>query len=177
NYIMTSKALMFDRMNLQAGDIIEVENPKHETFHALRVWISPQLLATLSASKHAGYPQRIFEVGDVVIPDPMRENKARDERHLAFAIAGRGVTLTDGMAVLKTLASQFGVEVTYQPLEHPSLIQGRSAKIYSKLGELGIIGEVHPAVLQNFELKVPVVICELDLSHLKRCFEECRKAS
>ncbi|MGB9785908.1 MAG: phenylalanine--tRNA ligase subunit beta [Infirmifilum sp.] len=177
NYIMTSKALMFDRMNLPAGDIIEVENPKHETFHALRVWISPQLLATLSASKHAGYPQRIFEVGDVVIPDPMRENKARDERHLAFAIAGRGVTLTDGMAVLKTLASQFGVEVTYQPLEHPSLIQGRSAKIYSKLGELGIIGEVHPAVLQNFELKVPVVICELDLSHLKRCFEECRKAS
>ncbi|MEZ0346427.1 MAG: phenylalanine--tRNA ligase subunit beta [Infirmifilum sp.] len=177
NYIMTNKDLMFGRMNLPSGSLIEVENPKHEMYHALRTWIIPQLLATLEASKHAGYPQRIFEAGDVVIPDLTHENRARDERHLAYAIAGKGVTLTDGLAVLKALTSLFGLEAMVQSLEHPSFIPGRAAKLLTKCGELGILGEVHPRILVNFNLTVPVVAGEINVENLKRCYEDCRRGS
>jgi len=175
NYIMTSKELMFTMMGLEVGDMVEVENPKHEMYHALRTWIIPQLLATLSNSKHAGYPQRIFEVGDVVIPDPSRENRARDERHLAFAIAGKGVTLTDGLATLKTLCALFKVGYELRALEHKSFISGRAARVLSECGELGIVGEIHPQVLVNFNLAVPVVVGELDVERLKGCYEKWRE--
>ena len=175
NYIMTNKDLMFHMMNLKEQEIIEVENPKHELYHALRVWITPQLLATLSASKHSGYPQKIFEVGDVVIPDKTLENRARDERHLAFAIAGKGVTLTDGLAAVKTLASLFNIEVSFTPLEHPSFIPGRAAKISANSGELGMLGEIHPEILERFGLNVPVVVCELNVETFKRCYENWLK--
>ncbi|QOJ79400.1 phenylalanine--tRNA ligase subunit beta [Infirmifilum lucidum] len=177
SYIMTSRELMFTKMGLEAGELVEVENPRHEMYHALRVWIVPQLLSTLSNSKHAGYPQRIFEVGDVVIPDLSRENRARDERHLAFAIAGRGVTLTDGLAVLKALCSLFNVRYELGHLEHKSFIAGRTARVDTDCGELGILGEIHPQVLVNFDLAVPVVAGELNLEVLKRCYERWREGS
>lgn len=177
NYIMTNRGLMFAKMGLPDGEIIEVENPRHEAYHALRTWIIPQLLATLSASKHAGYPQRVFEAGDVVLPDPSRENRARDERHLAFAVAGKGVTLTDGLAVLKAVAAQFKLEYQLRPLEHPSFIPGRAASVHTRCGELGIVGEVHPQVLVNFELAVPVVAGELNVEVMRRCYLEWRRGS
>lgn len=170
NYMMTSRRLMFELMNLPAQPIIEVENPRHEAYQALRTWIIPQLLSALASSRHAGYPQRIFETGDVVIPDEMLENLAREERHLAFAVAGRGVTLTDGLSVLKGLASLFSLEVNLAPAEHPSFIEGRVATVSFCGRESGLIGEVHPRVLVNFDLEVPVVACELNLEKVRACY-------
>uniref|UniRef100_A0A7J3X5I4 Phenylalanine--tRNA ligase beta subunit n=1 Tax=Thermofilum pendens TaxID=2269 RepID=A0A7J3X5I4_THEPE len=170
NYMMTSKKVMFELMCLPEQPIIEVENPRHEAYHALRTWITPQLLQVLASSKHAGYPQRIFEVGDVVMPDEAAETRSREERRLAFAIAGKGVTLTDGLAALKAFASQLSLSVSLQPLEHPSFIPGRVARVFLCSEEAGFVGEVHPRVLVNFELQVPVVAGELNLDVARRCY-------
>ena len=177
NYMMTSKRVMFELMRLPEQPIIEVENPRHEAYHALRTWITPQLLQVLASSKHAGYPQRIFEVGDVVIPDEAAETRSREERRLAFAIAGKGVTLTDGLAVLKAFASQLSLSVSLQPLEHPSFIPGRAARVLLCGEEAGFVGEVHPQVLVNFELQVPVVAGELNLDVARRCYLLWRRGS
>jgi len=177
NYMMTSKRVMFELMCLPEQPIIEVENPRHEAYHALRTWIIPQLLQVLASSKHAGYPQRIFEVGDVVIPDEAAETRSREERRLAFAIAGKGVTLTDGLAALNAFASQLSLSVSLRPLEHPSFIPGRAARILLCGEEAGIVGEVHPRVLISFELQVPVVAGELNLEAARRCYISWRRGS
>ncbi len=169
NYMFTSTNLLFTKMGIQ-GEAIEVENPKHEAYHALRTWITPQLLQTLSSSKHAGYPLRIFEAGDVVIPDKDADNLSREERHLAYAVAGRGVTLTDGLAYLKALLNLYSMKYTLKPLQHPSLIPGRAASIHVGEAEIGFIGEVHPRVLTNFALTVPVVVAEIDLGALRKAY-------
>lgn len=169
NYMFTSTNTLFAKMGIQ-GEAVEVENPKHEAYHALRTWIIPQLLETLARSKHAGYPLRIFEAGDTVIPDREAENLSREERHLAYAIAGRGVTLTDGLAYLKAVTGLYRLDARLEPLQHPSFIPGRAARIIVDGEDAGLIGEVHPRVLVEFGLTVLVVTAEINLDVLRRAY-------
>ncbi|AJB41409.1 Phenylalanyl-tRNA synthetase beta chain [Thermofilum adornatum 1505] len=170
NYMFTNPGLMYDKMNVPRQPIIEVENPRHEAYTALRTWIIPQLLNILSSSKHAGYPQRIFETGDVVLPDDKSENRTREERHLAFAIAGKGTTLTNGLSAVKSLFNMFGVPVKFEKYKHPSFIEGRTAQIVTPEGPAGLIGEVHPQVITNFNLNVPIVAAELNIEVIHKCY-------
>ncbi len=45
-------------------------------------------------------------------------------------------------------------------------IEGRSAEILVNGVSIGVIGEVHPQVLENFGLLVPVANFEIDLNKL-----------
>lgn len=168
NYMMTSTALMFDKMNVPKTKIIEVSNPRHEAFHALRNWIIPQLLETLASSKHAGYPQKIFETGDVVLVTD--KNEIVEERHLAFLLADKKITLTDGLAILRALFELYGLRYELRPGEHPSFIPGRFAEIIVGGTSIGFAGEIHPSVLLNFGLEVPVVASELDIEEIRQVY-------
>ena len=167
NYILTSKDVLYKLMRCPELPTVEVENPRQEAYSCLRTWITPQLIQTLSKSKHADYPQRIFEVGDVEIPDESRENRVREEKRLAVAIAGAKVTFTDIYAVVNSFMKILGVKYELRKMPHPSLIPGRSAIILVEGRELGFMGEVHPEVLEVWELKVPVAVAELNISTLR----------
>ncbi|RLE95809.1 MAG: phenylalanine--tRNA ligase subunit beta [Thermoprotei archaeon] len=167
SYMMTNKKLLYDMMNLPEQPTVEVLNPKHENYSCIRTWLIPQLMEVLSQSKHADYPQKIFEVGDVVLIDETSSTKTREERHLAFAIADREATLTDLLAVLKSLSLQLGFSYKLEPIDHPSFIPGRSAKIVVNKKSLGILGEIRPRVLLNFELNVPIIAVEININVLK----------
>ncbi|MGQ9825843.1 MAG: phenylalanine--tRNA ligase subunit beta, partial [Desulfotomaculales bacterium] len=49
---------------------------------------------------------------------------------------------------------------------HPAFHPGRTARIGSGAAELGVIGELHPAVLEKLELPVRVVAAELDFAKM-----------
>jgi len=168
NYMMTNKELLYRRMNLEEQPTIEVANPKQEKYSCLRTWIIPQLIEVLSNSKHAGYPQRIFEIGDVVYVDYSSENLTRQERHLAFVIADRAIGLTDALVLIRSLFNTLGIKYSLKAIHHSSMIDGRCAEISVKGERIGIIGEIHPLVLTNFELEVPVVACEINVESCLR---------
>ncbi|RLE61255.1 MAG: phenylalanine--tRNA ligase subunit beta [Thermoprotei archaeon] len=168
NYMMTNTMLMFDKMNIQRTKIVEVSNPRHEAFHALRNWIIPQLLNTLANSKHAGYPQRIFETGDIVLVTD--KDEILEEKHLAFLLADKKITLTDGLAILKALFELYGLKYELKPGEHPSFIPGRFAEVIVNGTKIGFIGEIHPLILLNFELEVPIVASELDIDKIRQAY-------
>jgi len=50
--------------------------------------------------------------------------------------------------------------------KHPGFIPGRVAAIVHKRKKIGILGEVHPGVLNNFELENPTSAFELDLEKI-----------
>lgn len=52
--------------------------------------------------------------------------------------------------------------VTGNPMLHP----GRAARVLVAEEPIGMVGEVHPDVLQNYELPTRVVACEIDLTSL-----------
>jgi phenylalanyl-tRNA synthetase beta chain len=47
-----------------------------------------------------------------------------------------------------------------------SFLEGRAAVIIMKRRELGLLGEIHPEVLNNFELENPTSAFELDVEAL-----------
>jgi len=49
---------------------------------------------------------------------------------------------------------------------HPSFIEGRTAIVYLKRKQLGVLGEVHPEVLNNFELENPTSAFEMDIEEI-----------
>ncbi len=57
-------------------------------------------------------------------------------------------------------------KIGFRPVERPYLQPGQSAAIYYDEDVLGFIGRVHPDVLKAKNAKGPIVVAELDLTHL-----------
>jgi phenylalanyl-tRNA synthetase beta chain len=50
--------------------------------------------------------------------------------------------------------------------KHPSFLGGRTAAISIGKRQIGVLGEVHPQVLNNFEIENPTAALEIDLEWL-----------
>lgn len=55
---------------------------------------------------------------------------------------------------------------TVKETNHPSFLEGRAATISLDDVKLGVVGEVHPEVLNNFELENPTSAFEIDLQKI-----------
>ena len=81
---------------------------------------------------------------------------------------GESAGYAAGRAILDSLLREIGAEdCSYAPIEHPSFINGRIASVRSADGAIyGLIGEVHPEVLENFHLEYPVCLAEICISEI-----------
>ena len=64
------------------------------------------------------------------------------------------------------MLSSLGLSYTLEKTEHNSFIPGRTAKVIVDDKSVGIVGEIHPQVLNNWGLEKAVVAFELDMSLL-----------
>ena len=115
----------------------------------------------LSKNTKVEYPQRIFELGQVANLNKRAETGVIDEYKLAYSEAGSKVNFTRAKSILQSVIRATGKSPTFVARDYPSFIPGRSAEV--KLGEksIGIIGELHPQVLANWKIEVPVVCWEI----------------
>ncbi|MGC8961263.1 MAG: phenylalanine--tRNA ligase subunit beta, partial [Candidatus Bathyarchaeia archaeon] len=167
-FTLSNQEKLFGKMRLKVKPIIEVENPKMTTFTCLRNWLVPSLIEFLSHNTHVEYPQRIFEVGDCAEPDPSYENRTREWKSLAAAIAYPNSCYTDIRSILDSTLLNLELNYQVKAWAHPSFIEGRVAEVVFENKRLGFLGEIHPEVLENWGLEVPVSALEIDLSILAR---------
>lgn len=131
---------------------VTLSNPVTRTFSALRSSLLPHLLRVLSKNKGVPYPQKIFEVGEVLTPN--REIRA------ALVMAGR-FTYTDVRQILEFFAVKMGWEIRFRRDSHPLFIEGRVAAVEGDLS--GYAGEISLDVLEKLRLEVPVTGFEVRL--------------
>lgn len=163
SYTLTNKEYLFKRMNLKEEKIAEIENPVSLNWNVFRNWLLPSLMECYSNNQHVEYPQKIFEIGDVVVIDEKRETRTRDVRKLAVAIANSKAGYDDIATVLDVFLSSLKVRYKLKKMKHESFIEGRVAEILINNKSVGFIGEIHPNVLKNWNLEMPVVAFEIDL--------------
>ncbi|MDV3104817.1 phenylalanine--tRNA ligase subunit beta [Thermococcus waiotapuensis] len=172
---LTNREAQYEKMNLAYGndyfshppaELVEIENPISPKWSALRNWLLPSLLDFLSQNTHEEYPQRVFEVGKATLIDESRETKTVSESKLAVALAHPRVTFTEAKEVLDSVMHHLGFSYELEEVEHPSFIPGRAGKIIVGGKAIGVIGEIHPAVLENWGLEMPVAGFELFLRPL-----------
>ena len=59
-----------------------------------------------------------------------------------------------------------GVEWVHKKSSHSSLIEGRVGKIVVDKKEVGVIGEINPKVLENWNLENPAAAFEVNLHQI-----------
>jgi phenylalanyl-tRNA synthetase beta chain len=170
SFMLSNPEKLFTKMNREIGRAVEIANPKVTTMTCLRSWLMPSLMDFLSNNTHVEYPQRLFEVGDYIDWDPAQPTRTRDVRELACVSAHSRANFTEMKSYVEPLMTNLGFDFSVKPIEHPSFLQGRVGSILIGEGEVGIMGEVHPQVIENWKLQNPVAAMELDLDRLfKMC--------
>jgi len=148
------------------GEMVEVENVMSLSFSCLRQWMLPSLLRVEAASSRAFYPHRLFEAGDVAIPDRSHELGSRTETVVGAAIAHAAAHFSEIHSCLDVLFYHLGKDYTLEPVQHPSFLEGRAGQIVVSGKPLGIVGEIHPEVLERWQIAVPVAAFDVNLSQL-----------
>lgn len=167
--ILTNPHDLFTAMRVKPEPVVELENPKTIEYTVCRSWLMPCLMKILSRNRHREYPQRIFEVDDVVVLDENSETGARNVRKLAAVSIHSEADYAEIKAVVDTLLKILNVDFHIRPGEHPSFIEGRVGFIEATTGEnLGFLGEIHPEVLENFGLENPSVGLEINLESVMK---------
>ncbi|MDW0284207.1 MAG: phenylalanine--tRNA ligase subunit beta [Nitrososphaeraceae archaeon] len=163
NFILSNKDIHLRRMKIEKSDFFTVNNSKSEEHDILRKSLLPSLLFSLSKNIHEEYPQKLFEIGQVFLPE--QENS--EKWNLCCATAFNGVTFTEIKGILQTLMEIcLGTTFETKAAEHSSFISGRSADIFYKGKTVGQIGEVSPLLIDSFKIKMPVAAFDLDLTEL-----------
>ena len=162
NYIMSSPELLNDRMS-RNQPMVTTENPKSRRYSVLRNSLLPILLDFISQNQHADYPQKIFEVGDIAIPDESKETRVDQVPSVCGLMTDVKVNITNLMSEIGFLLRNLGLDehFTFMTEENSDFIEGRSATIKINGKSRGIFGEVSPEILTNFGIGYPVVAFEI----------------
>jgi phenylalanyl-tRNA synthetase beta chain len=166
SFMLTNKETVFTKMCHEHKDIVEIENPISSNWDVVRNSLTPIVMNFLSVNKTIEFPQKIFELGDVITPDSRRENMVRQDKHLCAAITHPKVTFIEIKSVLDKLFADLNLECSIRAVENPSFISGRCGEIILNKKSIGMIGEIHPQVLENFGLENPVSIFEIDVDDI-----------
>ncbi|WP_255169544.1 phenylalanine--tRNA ligase subunit beta [Natrononativus amylolyticus] len=174
NFHMINETENFDRMGLSpdegaygAGEPAVIKEPYSEDYTMLRTWVLPSLLMVLERNTHRAYPQHLAEIGFSARVDDTENTGVGESRHVSAALASHDAAYEDAKARLQAIARNFGVDLETPPTEHPTFIPGRTAAIVIDGEKVGVIGEVHPEVLVEHDLEVPVAAFEFDLGALR----------
>jgi phenylalanyl-tRNA synthetase beta chain len=173
NFHMIDRAENFDRLRLDPGDEavggaepVTIREPYSEDYTMLRTWALPSLLMVLERNTHRAYPQDLAEIGLAAHVDGSENTGVAEHRTVAGVLARTDASYEDAKARLQALAGAFGTSLETPPTDHPSFIDGRAATVVLGGDPAGVVGELHPAVLVEHDLELPVAAFEFRLDAL-----------
>ncbi|NOQ38556.1 phenylalanine--tRNA ligase subunit beta [archaeon] len=165
SFHMSNARTLFDKMNRKVSvDLVRTANAVNIEYDAMRNKILPGLMKILSENTHNEYPQNLFEAGTVFLKDKSLETNVSETVSLAFASAGLVSDFSQMKAAVESFALNLDIDIKFEEHDDSSFISGRCARLVLGGKIVGVVGEIHPSVLVNFGLDVPVSACEIELS-------------
>lgn len=173
----------FDKLLLPEDDsrrnAIPLLNPLSEEQGYMRTSILPGLLVNLQKNINKRNENiGIFELGKIYLPQSQGQDITREKMTLGIAVSGvlvsdwqekgRKVDFYYLKGILEDLFDKLNIiNVDFVPCkDNPSYHPGRTAKVYVNNEQIGILGQVHPLVLENYDLPKEVYIAEIDVDVL-----------
>ena len=127
-------------------------------YNILRPSLLVNSLKVLSENTDAKYPQKIFELGRVF-------KEVGEEERLCISISGE-TDFTEIKQTLDYLMRMLNKSYSIEETEHPSFITGRCGKIIVEEKEIGVLGEIAPSIIKNWNLKMAAVALEISIKEL-----------
>ena len=169
-----------DQLQLDADDprrqVVRLANPLTEDHAVMRRSLLPGLLRAAARNQaHQHSHGAMFEVGRTYAP---RADGLADERdwlvglmfgppaHDHWRAPVRTVDVWGAKGIAETLARAAGVRVEVAPASASYGHPVRQGELRASGAKVGWVGEIHPAVLRNFDVRGPVAAVGLDLQAL-----------
>lgn len=159
-FTLTNEPVHYVRMMLTPEGRVQIGNPLTQETTMVRTSILPSLLTVLETNKDQKYPQKLFEAGDTVVPDESSPAGCATQKKLCAVIASKGAGLSDIKSVLEALLKELNVDYSLERSQKQFFIKSRSASVKGAKVR-GYFGEVHPQVLENFGMTMPVAAFEV----------------
>ncbi len=175
-----------DEMKLQpqearpdTSDHLRLRNPISADRAYLRQTLLPSLLNTTRENLRFLDRVVIFEIGAVYLP--VEGQTLPDEpRRLAILLTGPReprswlegqdrslMNFYDLKGIVEALLDRLGLTGDFRPGKHPAMHPGRCAEVGVGEAVVGVLGELHPIVRENFDLpNQPIGVLEFDLDTL-----------
>ena len=150
--------------------MVELINPMGEDTASMRTILTPGMLEVLGRNYSRNVEAvRAYEIGTVFMKNMIDENQLPHESlDLTIGLYGEGEDFFTLKGMVEALLDRIGIEgVIYTPeSEYGVYHPGRCARISVKTEageeiELGIMGEVHPDVAENFAIGTRAYCAEL----------------
>ncbi len=158
-------------------ELLRAANPMSPEHEYLRTTLKPGLLKTLANNqRHDNVPQWYFEVGREYLF--YGEGLPIEPEVAAGIMAGPGALSTwgaeetatgfyDAKGVLESVLERLNVVASYESTDDSFYYPGRSAVVTANGQQIAQLGEVHPTVLEHFDVRAErAVYFEIDLAAL-----------
>jgi phenylalanyl-tRNA synthetase beta chain len=167
NFVLANEVNHYQKMRRKAEELVTLANPVSTEYSIIRSELLPSLMGNLADNKHQVFPQRIFEVSDVIALSEESESRTERRIHAAAVTSHPTANFTETKSALEALLMNLGFkEWKVEETNHPSFLAGRAATVSLGNMEFGVVGEIHPEVLNNFELENPTGAFEIDLQKI-----------
>ena len=147
--------------------VITISNPLGEDYSIMRTSTLNGMLASLSTNyNRRNKDVRLYELGNIYLPKSLPVTELPDERTMfTLGMYGKG-DFFDMKGVCEEFFEKIGMKkkVTYDPNSgKPFLHPGRQANMIYEGKVVGYLGEVHPAVADNYSIGEKVYIAVIDI--------------
>ncbi len=165
---------VFDKLNLDADDklrdAIKILNPLGEDFSIMRTLPLNGMLTSLSTNyNRRNKDVKLYELANVYIPKSLPLTELPDERmQFTLGFYGDGDFFTM-KGVIEEFLEHVGMfdKITYDPNSGKKFLHpGRQANIIYGGKVLGYLGEVHPAVCDNYEIGDKAYVAVLEIPEI-----------
>jgi|SRR3989344_5613186 len=147
------------------NELIFLANSLNQDYNSLRHSIIPNLLKILSENQHNEYPQNLFEIGKTFKKGNSETNVIEEDK-VSVVLCHNKSDFTQIKQILNSIFNILNLKYEMNEVEYESFIPGRSGKIIINDKEIGLIGEIHPEVLRNYNLEIPCAVLEINLTEL-----------
>ena len=152
---------------------LKLVNPLGEDTSIMRTIILPSMLDILSrnyAMKNKGV--KLYELGRVYLPVD-GQDLPEEPRHLIFGTYGEHETFFTMKGEIDALLQLLNVKPAEYVAnrENPSYHPGRCADIVIDGKVMGVLGQIHPLIAENYGIGADVYVAELDFTALEGALE------
>lgn len=175
-----------NRLNLpeehQWRNCVPLQNPITEDQGIMRTTLLPGLLETVKYNRQLGAGnQLLFELGSVFIPNQLPLQELPREV-TCLGLAGTGsipekswyekagkVDFFYLKGIVENLWDRLAVEnYSFEQARYPFLHPNRAAALKVNGEEVGYLGQLHPDVAREYQLKSEVIVGEIDVSKVEK---------
>ena len=153
------------RLDESRRNSVTLLQPLGEDTSVMRTTMIPSMTELIVRNINNRTPEgRFFEIGRVYLPRGGAETLPEERDILCFGAYGADEDFFTFKGIAEAVFDATGIEAKFSRAADPTFHTGRCAEITADGKRIGVLGELHPAVAENYGIKERVYVAELDIA-------------